>query len=609
MAAPVLGGLRRPGLLPSIQDALSTSPFGYHGCGMGNVMGGSMTVRSFDTDPGNTVVLPSGQRVHRDHLAQNEVIRAQFESPRDGVWTVIGNGLSNQTFIRAPAGIIAIDTGESIEEMAAALRQLREATEAPIAAVLYTHFHYVEGTRAILQEGNCVEPLPVYGHPRIAANKARAGGEIGPAYGRGLVEQFALALPADGPDGNLNVGLGFWYRNPAHAPFTPGFLAVTHPLTGSGSVQIAGLRVEFTQAPSDSDDSINFWFPEIGTCVHNSVWPALFNVFPIRGEEYRDPRVLIPGIDQIIAWGPEYLVGAHGPAIVGKAEIRAKATRYRDSIQFLWDQTVRGINKGWTSDELAARVRLPALYDQDYLTAERYGVAEHHVRQIHAGLRGWFDGDESKLFPLEPAERYARLMDGFGGREAVRSKAGAALDADDLRWGIELATWLVRSPGAERADRDLLARGLRLVAERTPAANIRSWALTRARHLDGSTPIDRYFQHRFNPRLLGDVDSAALVATLRVLVDPAKIEGIDHHVAFRVDTDTCGLHVRNGVVVPTDGAGAQSEIRISRETLLGLLSGKASWSQAQTTGELSVHGDGAAVERVRSAFDLEGLRS
>lgn len=568
-----------------------------------------MTVRSFDTDPRNTAVLPSGQRVHRDHLAQNEVIRAQFERPRAGVWTVIGNGLSNQTFIRAPAGIIAIDTGESIEEMAAALRQLREVSDAPIAAVLYTHFHYVEGTRAILAEGNCVEPLPVYGHPRIAANKARAGGEIGPAYGRGIVEQFALALPEDGPDGSVNVGLGFWYRNPGHAPFTPGFLPVTHPLTGSGKLEVAGMQVEFQHAPSDSDDSINYWFPEIGTCVHNSVWPALFNVFPIRGEEYRDPRVLIPGVDQIIAWGPEYLVGAHGPAIVGAAQIRAKATRYRDSIQFLWDQTVRGINRGWTSDELADRVRLPELYDQDYLTAERYGVAEHHVRQIHVGLRGWFDGDESKLFPLEPAERYARLVHGFGGREAVRGQAGDALDADDLRWGIELATWLARSPGAAQADRDLLARGLRLVAERTPAANIRSWALTRARHLDGSSPMDRYLQHRFNPRLLADVDSAALLATLRVLVDPAKIEGIDHHVAFVVDGAVSGLHVRNGVVVPTDGAGAASTVRTNRGTLLGLLAGKVRWSEALASGSLAVSGETAMVDRIRSAFDLEGLRS
>ena len=568
-----------------------------------------MSIRSFDVDPAGTIVLPTGQRAHRDHVAQSSIIAAQLESPRDGVWTLIGNGLSNQSFIQAPQGLICIDTGESVEEMREALRRVREVNDSPIAAVIYTHFHYVEGTQAVLEEGNHLEPLPIYGHERITANKIRAGGEIGPAYSRGLVEQFSMALPDDGPDGNVNIGLGFRYRNAEHAPFTPGFVAPTHVLgDGAGHLDIGGLSVEWRHAPSDADDSINYFFPSIGTCVHNTVWPALFNVFAIRGEEYRDPRVLIPGVDAIMAWAPEYLVGAHGPAIVGQQEIRTKATRYRDSIQFLWDQTVRGVNKGWTSEELAWRVRLPELYDIDYLTSERYGVAEHHVRQIRTGLCGWFDGDEAKLFPLEPLDRLGRLIEGFGGREAVREKATAALESNDVRWAIELATWLARSEGAEEVDRNLLATCLRMVAERTPAANIRSWALTRARDLDGTTPMDRYYEHRFNPRLLAHVSTSAVVSMLRVMVDPDKIAGIDHHVAFLVGGEECGLHVRNCVVVPTNGWGATSVVRTSRDVLLSVLSGKTTWSEAVANGTLTFSGDVEAVDQIRRAFDVDGLR-
>ena len=92
----------------------------------------------------------------------------------------MGNGLSNQTFIDAPEGIIAFDTGESVQEMALALAELRTRTDRPIAAVVYTHFHYVEGTQAVLDEGNHAVPLPIFGHRRIALNKARTSGEIGP---------------------------------------------------------------------------------------------------------------------------------------------------------------------------------------------------------------------------------------------------------------------------------------------------------------------------------------------------------------------------------------------------------------------------------------------
>ena len=563
--------------------------------------------RSFDVTDVNVVTTPGGQRVHKGHAAQSDVIKAEFYEVRAGVWCLVGNGLSNQTFIDAPEGIIAVDTGESIEEMREALRRLREVTDAPIAAVIYTHFHYVEGTKAILEESNHATPLPIYGHEKIAFNKARTLGEISPAYSRGLVEQFAIVMPLDGPDATVNVGLGFFYKNPAHAPYTPGHIPVTEELGDHGSFTIAGLPVQYQYSPSDSDDSINFYFPSIGTCIHNSVWPVLFNVFAIRGEEYRDPRILIPGIDNIIKWAPEYLVATHGPALTGKDNIREKSTRYRDSIQFMWDQTVRGINKGWTADEIASRITLPELYDVDYLTSERYGVTEHHFRQIFMGLRGWFDGNEEKLFPEVPESRYEKLIAGFGGRETVRAHVADALAANDVRWATEMATWLARSVDAPAEDRALLASCLRVIAERTPAANIRNWAITRARHLDGSFPMDRFMQHGFNPKFLGEASAVGLIHTLRVLVDPDAIDGVNHHVAFVVGDETAGLHVRNSVAVPTDGWGAQSMVKMSRATLLGLLSGRALWSEELATGAIAVSGDNDTVDRIRRSFENKGF--
>ena len=562
-----------------------------------------MTARSFEPNSQRTAVAPNGARVHEDHLAQSSVLRRNFYELRAGVWCLVGNGLSNQTFIDAPEGIIAFDTGESVQEMALALQELRTRTNRPIAAVVYTHFHYVEGTQAVLDEGNHVTPLPIYGHRRISENKARTSGEIAPAYGRGLVEQFAIVMPPDGADGLVNVGLGLFYRNPAHAPGTSGFLPVTHPLPDEGAITIAGESVLVRHSPSDSDDSINFFFPNTQVCVHNTVWPVLFNVFAIRGEEYRDPRVLIPGIDNIIAWAPEHLVATHGPPLSGRDRIRETSERYRDSLQFLWDQTVRGINKGWTMDEVASRVALPALYDQDHRTSERYGVGEHHVRQIYAGLRGWFDGEESKLFPLQPHERFEKLIAGFGGRGEVAKQATAALDADDVRWGVELATWLARSTEATTADKELLARGLRLIAERTPAANIRNWAITRARHLDGQTPMDRFMKHSFGARAIAHVPSTDLIHTLRVLLDPARAEGLRAHVRFIVDGESAGLLLRNCVAVPTDGKDASVEVAMTRTTLAAILSNKQLWSAA----DITITGDSAVVDTFRNCFDHVGL--
>ena len=115
--------------------------------------------------------------------------------------------------------------------------------------------------------------------------------------------------------------------------------------------------MEFTPAPSDADDSVTVWFAQLGLAVNNLVWPVLFNVFAIRGEEYRDPRVLLTGLDHLNALGARHLVGAHGPPLSGADEIKAVVTDYRDAIQFLWDQTVRGMNKGLSADELTQFVK------------------------------------------------------------------------------------------------------------------------------------------------------------------------------------------------------------------------------------------------------------
>ncbi|MEZ5219429.1 MAG: alkyl sulfatase dimerization domain-containing protein [Ilumatobacteraceae bacterium] len=128
----------------------------------------------------------------------------------------------------------------------------------------------------------------------------------------------------------------------------------------------------------------------------------MFNIYAIRGEEYRDPRVVVQGIDHVRGLGAEYLVGTHGPPISGAARIDDEVTRARDAIQFIWDQTVRGLNRDLTAGELIEFVRLPSCYDASYLTQQLYGLAEHHTRQVHTGLRGWFDGFEADLFPPRP---------------------------------------------------------------------------------------------------------------------------------------------------------------------------------------------------------------
>jgi alkyl sulfatase BDS1-like metallo-beta-lactamase superfamily hydrolase len=259
-----------------------------------------------------------GQLAHHATIDHTNRLERKLYEVRPGVWSLVGNGLSNQNFVEGPGGLIVIDTGESTEEMAWALNAVREHTQAPVVAVIYTHFHYVSGTAALWNNGDT--PPPIWGHEGIVENRRRVGVDLSAAAGRGLVHQFGMLLPHDGEDGLVNSGPGIHFRNPEHAPFTEGFLAPTHTFTEATSANIAGLQVEFTPAPSDADDSVTIWFPELGVAVNNILWPLLFNVFAIRGEQYRDPRILLSGLDHLASLGAQHLVCAHGPPLSGRSQ-------------------------------------------------------------------------------------------------------------------------------------------------------------------------------------------------------------------------------------------------------------------------------------------------
>lgn len=538
--------------------------------------------------PDAVVTGPGGQRAHRALAAQSERLDERLYAVGPNAWCYVGNGLSNQTFVQGPEGVIVIDTGECVEEMEAALAVFRTVCSDPIVACIYSHFHYIGGTTALLREN---PDLILWGHAGIPGNLRRFSGEVGPRGSRGLAHQFGVLLPEAGEDGLVNVGLGRFFRNPNHAPFTPGYVPAQHEFDEPTEITLAGLPVTLLPAPSDATDSVTIWFPSLSLAVNNLLWPALFNVFAIRGEEYRDPRILLTGLDQLRDLGASYLAGAHGPPLEGAALIAETAERYRDAIQFLWDQTVRLANKGLSPREAIATLYWPEAYSAHYTTEQLYGLAEHHVRQIYVGLFGWFDEQEDQLLPLPPAERVKRLVQGFGGLEAVRSAFDDALAAQDYRWALELGTWLVRGEaqadgrcdGGAPEDRQRLAQALRGVAQATPSANVRNWALTRARELEGQLELSRFRRHRFQARAVASAPAEA-VKLLRVLLLPEQITEAGTLTFDFGGQGQASLTVRRGIAVPGQEPAGDLTLALSGESWGALLAGKLSLAEALASG-------------------------
>ena len=562
--------------------------------------------------PGVTQTGPKGQLAHPTTLEHSKRLEKKLYKVSENAWSLIGNGLSNQSFVEGPQGLICIDTGESNQEMAAALKEIRKETQAPVVACIYTHFHYVGGTQTLIDENN---KLAIWGHDGIQANLDRFGGEIAPRVTRGLAHQFATSMPQEGPDGIVNLGLGNFFRNPEHAPFTNGYIPPKHTFVEPTKAKIAGLKVEFYPAPSDATDSITIWFPDLKLAINNLLWPVLFNVFAIRGEEYRDPRIMMKGLDQLAELEAENLIGAHGPPFSGQEQIKKIILNYRDTLQFLWDQTVRCANKGLTLNEAIAQIKLPAHFQEHYTTQQLYGVAEHHVRQIYSGLFGWFDEDEANLFPIPSPERSQRLISGFGGIEKVRTIIDDALQKDDFRWAIELSSWLVRSElndqgiadAGEPEDRKRLATALRGVAYSTSAANIRNWCITRALELDQSLNLSRFRSHRFNKRELERRKASNSLKLLRVLLVPEIASEIDMNIKISFDDgETVTYSIRNSIALINKLKDPDFSISLSKNSWFDVLCGKKTLSELMLE-KTTVTNHEKEIKKFFACFDLPSL--
>ena len=63
-------------------------------------------------EPGQTVTGDRGQSAHPETVAHSQRLVRKLYRVGDKAWSMVGNGLSNQSFVEGPEGLIVIDTGE-----------------------------------------------------------------------------------------------------------------------------------------------------------------------------------------------------------------------------------------------------------------------------------------------------------------------------------------------------------------------------------------------------------------------------------------------------------------------------------------------------------------
>ncbi|QQK80498.1 MBL fold metallo-hydrolase [Salicibibacter cibi] len=548
------------------------------------------------SEPAEKVTMSNGAIVNKQMGEYySQVSKPKVTHLTDKIAVLEHFSIDNTVVIQGDNGLIIWDTGFNMGVGKQKFEAIRNFTDKPVKAVIYSHNHYTNGARQFVPKGFEGIDIEVIAHPDVHKNVLNSSVELGKMLKKTTAQHFGFYLPKVGPDAPPVS-----YDGGVEADKSSGYVQPTYGVQDKEEMEIDGVRFQFFHTPSDTMDSITAWLPEHDTVITNSIWHVLPNLYTLRGQPYRDPLYWLEGIDQVRKLNPKILIPAHGEPVSTKESSYELATNYRDAIAFIYSQTIRGINKGLKSDEIAEEVTLPEHLANHPRLKEVYGELTHQVKGIYSGLIGWFSLDAADINPMSTQYRSEKIVEGFGGIEKVIQASEKALKEREYAWTAELITHVLNiHPDKEQA-RLIKAKALREMGQATPALSSRGFYLSQALHLEGKIDLNNIS----NPFL--PIEKS--IKLLEYKIDPEKLGQINKllKICFSDLTECFGLDVRKGVAefLEEEPIDPDITLKISSNLWISFVLGKLEIEEVMEDSNVQVDGNQSVLIEVMQAFEL-----
>ena len=529
----------------------------------------------------------------------------------DGVWIARGYNRDNPVLIEGVDGLIVVDPGESI----GAAQTVKDAFNAnlnnifdkkPVKAVIYTHHHdcHINGASVFADE-----QTEIIGHENLLSSLfSEWFGPVFPSRAEGALKMGGMMFM----DSPVQDGEGWYVGYGICGPQTlgpSGFLAPTKTIKEGTNLTIAGVDVDLIPVAGETQDVLFVWLPQKEVLIQIAiVYEAFPAISTMRGSRLRDPLDYVNSLKIARGLNPEYLVTIHGPNPVtsGKENVSQYLTNFSDAIQFVNDQTLYYMNKGYTAGEMMDLIVLPPHLASSPYLQEIYGSKEWNIVHIFRYYRGYYTGEVRDLFPqttLSEAEMSAFLAEGDGD---LANKAQAALDIN-LEWALRLADdALLLDPDNPVAFETKKAAMLAL-AENTMNAQARNMLLSDYLLMTDQAHVDFGFgdtKHAFSSiqdNFVELMPMATLHRILAVSLNASKSMDKDIVVSLQLTDikmndpkvpDNYTLNVRKGIleVDPPSASKGQFEIVTDSLTWKQLVLAKLDPEDAVANGKLVISG-------------------
>lgn len=549
------------------------------------------------------VTAPTDQRVNPDVLAHQATLVPGLQKLGTRVFGAEFMGYSNFGFIETNNGVIVVDAGWFPTPTANAYALLREQTNKPVIAVIYTHLHmdHYGGIQAILPSENAGD-IPIYGPADWEATIAMGQSVTHKATLRRAFMQMGIPIP-EGLEGTVGNGIGPSPRLERNDALSyPPTIEVPEKIV----INIDGVDLEIFPAEGDVPEHLWVWLPEdrilfSGDAPPHGVFPA---VETARFEMGRDPNKMMASVQKTIDLDPLAIVPGHSSIISDHSEIRELMTLTRDTIQFLIDQVDRFYLTNRSVDDLLNTIDLPPAVAAHPQLQPYYHRWEWMMQQRFTKRAGFID-DWMDYLAHNAYDEAARLVPALGGRDKVIDMAEANVSSDP-QWAARLATYLILTNENDEEARQVRQQASIRFAQVTSSTNQRNYLLGLVAEENGDIDFDRMLRAPVAGSLRS-LDDGELLGRLRNRVIAENADNVDITVRLDLtDGEVYDLRVINNVLRiswPDEERAVASNWRTDRATVIGVLTDEMSLSEAITSGRIAATGNARKTQTFASLFE------
>ena len=347
-----------------------------------------------------------------------------------GVWVLPAQG--NAFAVETPKGVVLVDTGPGGKKTDEMIAALRTRTDAPIAAICYSHGHfgYNFGVPQWLDHAAERGDAP----PRLISH-------------RNVPVRYARYRETEGYQAILNE-----MQFPGiSARFQPTKVDPTETFD-EHMVLSESPRIELLWVPSETDCALAMWLPETRTLYAGASVPA--NMIPNVGTPLRTLRLTARWADtleRLADLHPERLVIEFGPVVEGEAAIAERLTTTAAALRWLRAEVVDRLNRGMGERDILADLVYPSeLFDLPWMQPV-YGSPDYVVRDLVREESGWWDRNPTSLHPAAPAGVARATFDAIADPDAVIARAEALAADGQVQLAMHVIDLVALGPDDEPA--------------------------------------------------------------------------------------------------------------------------------------------------------------